>query len=285
MFMGQELKGGPVAAAIRAEMTEKIEKFKERGQQVRIAVFRVGNREDDLAYERRVLSNCEKLGIKADVLAFEENVSTPELKEAIEKANQNRQIHGILLFRPLPRGLDEALLVESIDPKKDIDCSNPENLNKVFQGQKDGFYPCTPEAVMEILKFYQVPLQGARVAVVNRSMVLGKPLSMMLLSANATVTVCHSKTKDIAGITKESEVVITGVGKADYFDEGYFHQQAVVIDVGINMTEKGLRGDVDYERVLDHVRGITPVPGGVGAVTSTILLRHAVEAAERSFHE
>lgn len=283
--MTELLKGGPVAQAIRENLIEKIAMYREKGVTVRIAILRAGEREDDLAYEKRVLSNCEKLGIAVRVLAFPQDVSQKEMEDALQSVNEDPEIHGVLLFRPLPASLNENKLARMIRPAKDIDCTNPENLNKIFQGEKDGFYPCTPEAVVEILKFYQIPMEGANISVINRSMVLGKPLAMMLMGENATVTVCHSKTRELQKITETSDIVVTGVGKANYFGKTFFSGKSVVIDVGINASESGLTGDVDFEEVKEKVKAITPVPGGVGTVTSMILLRHAVNAAERSFHE
>lgn len=283
VFVAEILKGGPVAQAIREEITDRTAALKAQGTAVRIAIVRVGQRQDDLAYERRVIGNCEKVGMETAVEALPEDITEEDFYRAFEKVNRDPKNHGILLFRPLPKGLPEDRIVEMIDPKKDIDCMNSANLDRVFHGQMDGMLPCTPEAVMEILRFYGVKLEGARAVVVNRSMVLGKPLSMMLLSENATVTMCHSKTADLKSVTADADILITGVGRPEFFGVEYFSEKNVVIDVGINFTQEGkMVGDVDFEGAENVVRGITPVPGGVGGVTSMILLRHAVAAAERS---
>lgn len=282
--MAEVLKGGPVAEAIRENIIEKTAACREKGAAVKIAIVRVGERGDDLAYEKRVLNNCGKLGIEAQVFAFPAEVEEKTFKAELETVNRDPSIHGILLFRPLPKSLNEDEIVRMIDPGKDIDCMNPENLNKVFHGETDGFYPCTPEAVIEILKYYEVELSGANAVVVNRSMVLGKPLAMMLMGENATVTICHSKTKEMERIIRNAEIVVTGVGRANHFNETYFSDKNVVIDVGINVVDGKMTGDVDFEAAEKVVKAITPVPGGVGAVTSMILLRHAVTAAERGIH-
>lgn len=280
--MAEILKGGPVAQAIKEDIIKRTTALKDRGTAVRIAIVRVGQRADDLAYERRVIGNCEKVGIEAKVEALPENISGEDFCRAFERVNRDPKVHGILLFRPLPKGLPEDRIVEMIDPEKDIDCMNSANLDWVFHGRTDGMLPCTPEAVMEILKYYGVRLEGAGAVVVNRSMVLGKPLSMMLLAENATVTICHSKTANLKDVTAEADILVTGVGRPEFFGLEYFSKKNIVIDVGINFSQEGrMVGDVDFERAEKVVRGITPVPGGVGSVTSMILLRHAVAAAER----
>lgn len=281
--MAEILKGGPVAQAIKEEIIKRTTALKDQGTAVRIAIVRVGQREDDLAYERRVVGNCEKVGIEVVTETLPADILEEDFCRSFEKVNRNPKIHGILLFRPLPEGLPESRIVEMIDPKKDIDCMHSANLDRVFHGQMDGMLPCTPEAVMEILRFYGVKLEGAKAVVVNRSMVLGKPLSMMLLSENATVTMCHSKTVDLKSVTAGADVLVTGVGRPAFFGAEYFSEKTMVIDVGINFSQEGkMVGDVDFEKAEKVVRGITPVPGGVGGVTSMILLRHAVAAAERS---
>lgn len=281
--MADILKGAPVAQAIKEEMIQRIAALKEKGVVVRIVIVRVGDREDDLAYERRVIGNCEKVGIEAVVEAFPSDISEEEFCRIFKKINEDPMVHGILLFRPLPKGLPEEKIVEMVDPEKDIDCMNSANLDRVFHGRIDGMLPCTPEAVVEILKFYGVKLEGANVVVVNRSMVLGKPLSMMLLSENATVTVCHSKTRNLKAFMAAADIVVTGVGRPAFFGPEYFSDKNVVIDVGINFSEEGkMVGDVDFAACESVVSAITPVPGGVGGVTSMILLRHGVLAAEKA---
>ena len=279
------MKGAAVAAHIREVLTERIHACHQRGIHPKIAVLRVGERPDDLAYEKRVVGNCGKVGLECEVRVLDGQISQTDFEREFDAVNSDGDIHGILLFRPLPEQLDEEAICRRIDPKKDIDCMNPVNLNKVFTGEKDRFAPCTPEAVVEILKYYQVPIQGANAVIINRSMVLGKPLAMLLLEENATVTLCHSKTVETERLTREADIVVTGIGRAEYFDDRYFSEKNTVIDVGINFIEGKMAGDVRFEQAEPIVRAITPVPGGVGAVTSMILLKHAVDAAWRRENE
>lgn len=279
--MAEILKGAPVAAHIRDNISQKIELCRLRGINPKIAIVRVGENPDDIAYEKRVKSNCEKVGLSFQVIVLDKDITQEEFEKEFEAVNSSPENDGILLFRPLPKGLDEEKICTLIDPSKDIDCMNPVNLNRVFNGEKSGFAPCTPEAVVEILKYYKVPLKGADAVIINRSMVLGKPLAMLLMGEDATVTVCHSKTADTAAHTKNADIIVTGVGKAEYFDGEYFSEKNTVIDVGINFVDGRMTGDVNFGQAEPVVKAITPVPGGVGAVTSMILLKHAADAAWR----
>lgn len=279
--MAEILKGAPVASFIRDNIAQRIELCRLRGINPKIAIIRVGENPDDIAYEKRVKSNCEKVGLSYQVIELSEDITQEEFEKEFEEVNKSSENDGILLFRPLPKQLDEERICTLIDPAKDIDCMNPENLNKVFNGKKDGFAPCTPEAVVEILKYYNITIKGADAVIVNRSMVLGKPLAMLLMKEDATVTTCHSKTADISAHTKKADIVVSGIGKANYFGAEYFSDKNIVIDVGINFSDGRMTGDVDFEKAEAIVKAITPVPGGVGAVTSMILLRHAADAAWR----
>lgn len=278
--MSQLLKGKPVADKLKEDLILKISHYKNRGIHPKIAIIRIGNKEDDLAYEARVMKNCMALGIEPKSILIQEEVDTQGVIHKIEGLNKDKKIHGIMLFRPLPHHLDEDEIVSAIQPEKDIDCMNPASLSRIFQGNSKVLPPCTPCAVIEILKYYGYALEGLNVVIVNRSMVLGKPLAMLLLKENATVTLCHSKTRDLKEITKKADVVVTGVGRGHYFDTTYFSQETTVIDVGINFVNGALCGDVKFESVSPVVKGITPVPGGVGAVTSMVLLNHVVDAIE-----
>ncbi|MDD2215947.1 MAG: bifunctional 5,10-methylenetetrahydrofolate dehydrogenase/5,10-methenyltetrahydrofolate cyclohydrolase, partial [Eubacteriales bacterium] len=272
------LKGKPVADKIKETIINEVEYYKNNGSIVpRIAILRMGQRPDDISYESRVLKNCDAVGIEAEVIE-ENNSKTKNIIEILEKLNQNPKIHGILIFRPLPKQLDMEQISRAILPEKDIDCMNPINIEKVFVGDKNGIAPCTPEAVIEILKHYKYDLNGKNVTIVNRSMVLGKPLSMLFLDENATVTICHSKTKDLSGITSKADIIVTGVGKGKFFGPEFFSKESIVIDVGINFVNDSICGDVDFKAVSDKVGAITPVPGGVGTVTSMILLNHVIKA-------
>ncbi|HWQ80321.1 MAG TPA: bifunctional 5,10-methylenetetrahydrofolate dehydrogenase/5,10-methenyltetrahydrofolate cyclohydrolase [Anaerovoracaceae bacterium] len=273
------LKGKPVADRIKEEiMKEAAESRNSGGPGPKLAILRVGERADDVAYESRVLKNCTELGIEAEVITVDNNINMVDFEKVLDRLNEDPKIHGILIFRPLPGQLDQEAVCRAIRPDKDIDCMSPVNAEKIFTGDPDGIPPCTPEAVIEILKYYQYDLAGKNVAIVNRSMVLGKPLSMLFLAENSTVTICHSKTRDLAKVTSGADIVVTGAGKGKFFGKEYFNKDSVVIDVGINMNNGNLCGDVDFETVSESVAAITPVPGGVGTVTSMILLRHVIRA-------
>lgn len=277
------LKGKPVADQIKQEIINAVNECKKLGSdRPKLAILRAGERPDDIAYEARVLKNCAELGIEAEVKAIDNKTDMVNFIEILNQLNNDPKIHGILVFRPLPEQLDTELINHSINPEKDIDCMNPINAEKVFTGDKSGFPPCTPEAVVEILKFYQYDLTGKNIVIVNRSMVLGKPLAMLLLNENSTVTICHSKTKNLKETAARADIVVTGTGSAKFFNKEYFTKDSVVIDVGINVDEEGkLCGDVDFGEVSETVDAITPVPGGVGAVTSMILLRHVIRSMMR----
>lgn len=279
--MGIRLEGKPVVQSLREDIKRRAAQLQERDITPSILILRVGEREDDLSYERGILKNCEFLGIRSSVKQLPESITTGELTAVIEAANRDADIHGIMLFRPLPRELDFDVIKNAIDPAKDIDCMSPVNLEKVFEGDAEGFVPCTPRAVIELLKYYNIPLNGAKVVVAGRSLVVGKPLAMLLLNENATVTVCHSRTKNMPSVTAQADIVIAAIGKAKFMKEEYFTGDSIVIDVGINQDENGkICGDVDYDRVFDKVKAITPAIGGVGAITTTILLNHVVQACE-----
>ena len=274
------LKGKPVADKIKSEILEAVNECRTKGKDLpKIAILRVGNRPDDIAYESRVLKNCTDLGIVAEVKAVDDNIDIVNFLNVLDYFNEDPKTHGILVFRPLPDHLDMDLISRSIKPEKDIDCMSPINAEKIFNGDKSGIPPCTPEAVIEILKYYQYELSGKNIAIVNRSMVLGKPLAMLFLNENSTVTICHSKTNDLPGVTAKADIVVTGAGKAKLFGKEFFTKDSIIVDVGINLDQDNkLCGDVDLEKVADSVAAISPVPGGVGTVTSMILLNHVIKA-------
>ena len=271
------------AKSIKTEMAQKVRTLADNGSRPKLSIIRVGARPEDISYERGIMKNCEGLGIGCEVTALPEDISSESFMEKLETANKDENIHGILVFRPLPAHIDEDKARHMISPAKDIDCMNPYNLAKVFEGDSSGFEPCTPAAVMEIIKYFGINLKGENVAVIGRSMVVGKPLSMMLLKENATVTICHSRTKDIKSIVSRADIVVAALGKARAIGADYIKPGAIVIDVGVNgAPEGGICGDVDFDKVKDIASKITPVPGGVGAVTTLVLLKHVVEAALRS---
>lgn len=280
--MAEILKGSPVAKALKEKIKLEVEKLKEKNVSPTLGIIRMGNRADDISYEKGVIKNCDSVGISARVFQIPADASMEEFIELLRKVNEDTNIHGILIFRPLPKHIDYEIVKTMIDPDKDIDCMHPLNLEKVFEGELDGFVPCTPKAVIEILKYYNIPLVGANVSIINRSMVVGRPLSMMFLGESSTVTICHSKTKDLPKVTAASDIVVAAVGKARMLGKDFFSENNIVIDVGINDAGEGkICGDVDYDQVFDTVKAITPVPGGVGSVTSAILLNHVVMAAKK----
>ncbi|NLY66718.1 MAG: bifunctional 5,10-methylenetetrahydrofolate dehydrogenase/5,10-methenyltetrahydrofolate cyclohydrolase [Tissierellia bacterium] len=279
--MADVLKGNVVAKAIKEKIIKDVEELAKENKVPTLAIVRLGNNPGDISYEKSIIKNCDNLGIKSKVYEKEVDITTEELVELIEELNNDNSISGILVFRPLPKHIDDEIIRNAISPKKDVDCMHPWNLEKIFEGDISGFAPATPMAAMEILKHYNIPLEGKNVVVVNRSMVVGKPLTMMLLNENATVTICHSRTKDLPSITNKADVVVVALGKAKFFDEKYFNENSVVIDVGVSEDEDGkISGDVDYEKVEPIVSKITPVPGGVGSVTTSILLRQVVHACK-----
>jgi methylenetetrahydrofolate dehydrogenase (NADP+)/methenyltetrahydrofolate cyclohydrolase len=278
--MNVVMKGSEVVAAMKEKMQSEIEALNKKGIMPVLAIVRVGARPDDLAYERGAKKRMESVGIGCRVFEFAETIGQAEFEKEFEKINNDPEIHGILLFRPLPKHLDEDVVRGMINPLKDVDCMSPVNIAKVFSGDESGFAPCTPEAVIEMLHHYKIDLKGKRTVVVGRSMVVGKPLSMLLLKRNATVTVCHTKTENIEKTCKDAEILIAAAGKAKMITEAHVGRDAVVIDVGINVDNDGkLCGDVDYENVLPAASYITPVPGGVGTVTSSVLAHHVIRAA------
>jgi len=279
--MGIKLEGKPVVQFLREGMKHRISRLYEQGVVPAMSIIRVGEREDDISYERGILKSCTVLGIKSQVKCLPADVTLKEVTDVIEACNKDENIHGIMLFRPLPKQLDIEVIRNVIDPAKDIDCMSPENLEKVFEGNTEGFVPCTAKAVVELLKFYDITLQGANVVVAGRSLVVGKPLTMLLLDQNATVTVCHSRTKMMPSVTSKADIVVAAIGKAKFMNDEYFNRDSIVIDVGINDAGDGtICGDVDYELVFDKVKAITPTIGGVGAITTTILLSHVIKACE-----
>jgi methylenetetrahydrofolate dehydrogenase (NADP+) / methenyltetrahydrofolate cyclohydrolase len=280
--MGVKLAGKPVVEYLRENIKSRVAILGEKNSNPTLLLIRVGEREDDISYERSILKNCELLGIKINVKQLPIDVTMEEVTSVFAEANTDKNVHGIMIFRPLPAQLDVDVICNLIDPAKDIDCMNPINLEKVFEGGSTGFAPCTPKAVIEILKYYEIPLKGANVVVAGRSLVVGKPLAMLLLDENATVSICHSRTNDMPSVTSKADIVVAAIGKAKFMTENYFSQDQIVVDVGINDDGNGkICGDVDYDAVIDKVKAITPALGGVGLITTTILLNHVVQACEK----
>lgn len=276
--MEKILRGKTVADKLTEEIKEKVSKLKSEGISPKLVMVRVGDSEDDLSYQRAAINRFIKCDIETEVVELDENVTQEEYINCIKKLNNEKSVNGILCFRPLPKHIDENIVSKEIDIEKDVDCFSPYNLTKIVMGDYD-FAPCTPMAVVEILKFYGVELVGKNISVIGRSLVVGKPLSLMLMNENATVTICHSKTIDIPKISKESDVIVSCMGRLKMIDKKYVSEKSIVVDVGINFDEEGnMFGDVDYNSVEDLVQGITPVPGGVGSVTTSILAKNTLRA-------
>ena len=279
--MGTVMLGTEVAKAMKERLIQRTEALKERGTEPKLAILRVGARPDDLSYERGAKKRMELTGIGCQVVELPEDVSQRELEESVKSLNRDSSVHGILVLRPLPRHLDEEPLTRIIDPVKDVDCMSPVNIAKIFSGDASGYAPCTPEAVMEMLDHYGIDPKGKKVTVIGRSMVVGKPLAMLLLGRHATVTICHTRTADLAATCRDAEILVAAAGKAKMVGASMAGEGAVVVDVGINMDPEGnLCGDVDFEAVEPKASFITPGPRGVGSVTTSVLAQHVVRAAE-----
>lgn len=275
------LKGAEVSARIKEQVQEMMKGLD--GKIPRLAIVRVGERPDDLSYERGAIKKMASFGLEAKSFPFPEDISNQEFQSEFRKINKDPEVSGILVLRPLPKHICEADIEKLIDPAKDLDGISPANIAKVFAGDATGFAPCTAEAVVEVLKANNIPIAGKRAVIVGRSMVVGKPLAMLLMKENATVTVCHTKTADLPGTCRMGEILVAAAGRAKMLDGSYVGDGAVVIDVGINVDERGkLCGDVDFESIEQKASMATPVPGGVGAVTTAVLARHLVLAAVRA---
>lgn len=279
--MGRLIKGKPVADAITLEVKKDVEYLKQNGVLPKLKIIRIGEREDDIAYERAALKRMEMCGISCEVMALHADICQDDFIIKLKTVNDDSTVHGILLFRPLPKQISEDEVKYIINPEKDIDCFNPVNVSKVMEGDETGFPPCTPTAAIEILKYYNVELRGKLAVVIGRSMVVGKPLSMMLLKEDATVMICHSKTENLKKLSSGADILIAAIGKANMITEEYIKEGATVIDIGINVQKDGsICGDVYTDNCLEKSGLITPVPSGVGSVTTSILARHLVKAAK-----
>lgn len=280
--MAELLKGAQVADALNASLAKEIETLKAKGVAPTLAIVRVGERGDDIAYERSAMKRCEKVGVTARQVTLPADITEDALLKQIEALNADTSVHGVLLFRPLPKGLNDDRVRNALAPEKDVDGITDGSLAGVFTGNGVGFPPCTPQACMEVLAYNGIDPKGKRAVVIGRSLVVGKPAAMMLLSRHATVTVCHTRTANMPAVCREGEILIVSAGRAGIVDKSYLSPGQVVIDVGINVNEDGsMCGDVKFEDAEAIVGAITPVPGGVGTVTTSVLVKHVVEAAKR----
>ncbi|MDD6094872.1 MAG: bifunctional 5,10-methylenetetrahydrofolate dehydrogenase/5,10-methenyltetrahydrofolate cyclohydrolase [Clostridia bacterium] len=281
--MAELLKGAAVAAAINEKLTERVKALGEKGVTPTLAILRVGEREDDLSYERGAVKRCSQVGVEVKKVVLPEDVDEKTFFAALDELNRDGGVHGILMFRPLPKHIDGEKARKMLCPEKDVDGCTDMSLAGVFANSSLGFAPCTAQAAMEILHYYGIDVKGKKAAVVGRSLVIGRPVAMMLMHENATVTVCHTKTEDIPSVTREADIIIAAAGVMEMIGAEYVRPGQTVIDVGISWNEeKGkLCGDVKFEEAEPIVSAITPVPGGVGAVTTSVLVSHVVDAAER----
>ena len=282
--MAELLKGAPVAEAINERTAKEVELLREKGIEPTLCILRVGERPDDLSYERTAEKRAQKVGVNVVKKLLPADCTQEEFDSVLDEINNDNAIHGILMFRPLPSQLDNEKARKMLNPAKDIDGCTDGSLAGVFTNSDVGFAPCTAQAAVEILKHYNVPIEGKKVCVMGRSLVIGRPVAMLLMHENATVVNCHTRTVEPELIAKEADIIIAAVGRLNSIDKSYVNENQVIIDVGINWDERinKISGDVDFDEVEPLVKAITPVPGGVGTVTTSVLISNVVKAAKCS---
>lgn len=279
----QELLGAPVAKALTERLSERVETLKAQGAAPKLAIVRLGKNAGDAAYERGACSRMAKVGVEVALHTLTAYAAEEELIELLECLSADNSIHGILLMRPLPARMDEQKVIASVAPEKDVDGMTSASLARVFAGYGSGYAPCTAQAVMALLDFYNIEVAGKDVCVLGRSLVIGKPVSQLLLAQNATVTMCHSKTANLSEVVSRADIVVSCMGRAHAVGADMIKPGAVVIDVGTNDDGSGgITGDIDYAAVSQVAGALTPVPRGVGSVTTSILASNVVAAAEHS---
>lgn len=276
--MDKLLLGKNVADKLKESIREKVEHLKAKAIEPKLVIVRVGEKPDDIAYQKGATKTMEDLGIAVEVLELEQESTTEQLADVMHKLNTDDKVHGVLMLRPLPQHIDENKIRNLLVIEKDIDCMSELALAGVLEPKQAKKKPCTPQAVIEILKHYNIEMSGKNAVVLGRSTVIGKPVALLLTDENATVTLCHSRTKDLAQVCKNADILVSAIGKAKFVTADFVKDGAVVIDVGINFDEDGkMVGDVDMDAVLDKVSGITPVPRGVGSVTTTVLAMNLIQ--------
>ena len=281
--MAERLTGKPVADAIKAELTKKVEALKGRGIVPKLGIVRVGARPDDLFYEGGAKKTCTAVGMESEVFEYPEDIDQAAFEKAITEVGAKKDVNGILMFSPLPKHLDERKIRSLIPVEKDVDCLTLGGAAKVFTDDATGFPPCTPTACMEMIHHYDIPVKGKKCVVVGRSLVVGKPLAMLLLREHGTVTICHSRTENLPGVCQDADILIAAVGRAKMVNADYVKAGQIVIDVGINADPDNpgkYCGDVDYAQVEPIVERISPVPAGVGSVTTSVLCKQTIMACE-----
>jgi methylenetetrahydrofolate dehydrogenase (NADP+)/methenyltetrahydrofolate cyclohydrolase len=278
---GKLIDGKAAAKEIREEIKKEVDELKAQGVVPGLAVILVGDDPASHTYVRNKEKGCKEVGIHSEIYKYPAAISEAELLDKIRELNEDKRIHGILVQLPLPGHISESKVIDTISPEKDVDGFHPVNVGKMVIG-KEGFLPCTPYGIMKLLEREQIDLQGKRAVVIGRSNIVGKPAGLLLLQRNATVTYCHSKTEDLSYHTKQADIIIAAVGKAKFLKAEDVKEGAVIVDVGMNRDENGkLCGDVDFESVREKASFITPVPGGVGPMTITMLLYNTVQSAKR----
>ena len=284
--MAKQLLGKEVTAALNARLQAQVEDLKARVVTPTLGIIRVGERPDDLSYERGATKRAELIGVAVKKIVLPEDAAKADVLAAIDQVNGDANIHGVLLFRPLPKHLkaDEDAICNRLDPRKDVDGMTDLSSAGVFMGKPLGYAPCTPAACMEILDHYGIDCTGKKAVVIGRSLVVGKPAAMMLLARHATVTVCHTRTKDVAAVAREADILVSSAGVLGSLTKDFVRPGQIVLDVSINWDEAkgGIAGDAVYDEVEPIVEAITPVPGGVGSVTTSVLIGHVVEAAAKT---
>ncbi len=281
--MAEVLKGKPVADAIKAVLTKKVEELKGRGITPKLGIIRVGARPDDLFYEGGAKKTCKIVGMDSEIFEYPEDIDQLSFEKAVEEVGAKKDVNGILMFSPLPKNLNERKIRSLIPVEKDVDCLTIGGAAKVFTDDPTGFPPCTPTACMEMLHFYDIPIKGKKCVVVGRSLVVGKPMAMLLLREHGTVTICHSRTENLPDVCKEAEILVAAVGRAKMVKGNFVSSGQIVIDVGINADPDNpgkYCGDVDFAEAEPIVEKISPVPAGVGSVTTSVLCKHTIMACE-----
>ena len=274
------LTGKEVAQKMDQDIQKEVQDLKAKGVNPALRIIIVGDAPDSVYYANSAKKMAEKNGIACEIEQLAGTMSQDEFVALLKQRNADKNIHGIIVMRPFPKQISEDVVKHILAPEKDIDCFNPVNAGKIMAGDLTGFPPATPQAVMEMLKFYEVPMSGREAVVIGRSMVVGKPMAMLLLQENATVTVCHSRTKDLPGVCRRADIVVAAIGNANMITPDYIKAGATVMDVGINPEGDKFVGDVNTDAAKETAGAITPVPGGVGPVTTRVLLKHVVKAAK-----
>ena len=278
--MAKIIDGKQISLDIKNELKEKVAKYKEQGIEITLAVVKVGNDPASAVYVRNKEKACEYVGINSKTLALPEETTEEELLNVVKKLNEDKNVNGILVQLPLPKHIDESKVLLTIDSTKDVDGFHPVNVGKMVIGE-DTFLPCTPAGIIEMIKRTDIDIEGKECVVIGRSNIVGKPMAMLMLKENATVTIAHSRTKDLKEVTKRADIIVAAIGKAKFVTADYVKEGAVVIDVGMDGDENGkLCGDVDFESVSKVASAITPVPGGVGPMTVTMLLVNCLRSVE-----